>query len=277
MFLNMANIANIDGILLQAPVYLLVFARCFAMLMTLPLFSMQSTPRIAKVALAGYMAFFVFSSVNFDEYIQYLGVDGVASFYFILLLIGEALIGIIMGFFVTIIFSAFSSAGQFIAFQMGLGAASAYDSLSQVENPLMGQFFNLIAMLVFMQTNWFQRLFLGALQSSFKALTAFGLVYQRENIINFLLRGLTNLFGDALIIALPIMGTLMLITLCTGLLTKAAPQMNLLSEGFPIMILVSYYLIMILIPEMINFFGRSFNSGFAELQNLFTQISGGIK
>lgn len=268
---------NFNSILLQAPVFLLVFARCFALLMTLPLFSMRSTPRIAKVALAGYLAYFIFFNVDFTQYVQYLGPDGVASLYFLLLVAGEAIIGVIMGFFVTIIFSAFSSAGQFIAFQMGLGAASAYDSLSQVENPLMGQFFNLVAMLVFMQTNWFQKLFLGALQTSFKSLSAFGLVYARENIVTFMLKGLTNLFSDALIISLPIMGTLILITLCTGLLTKAAPQMNLLSEGFPIMILVSYYLIATFIPDMINFFGKAFNSGFADLQNLFISISGGIK
>lgn len=269
--------SGFGSIILQAPIFLLIFARCFAMLMTLPLFSMRSTPRIAKVALAGYLAYFIFFNVNFDEYRNYLGADGVASLYFVLLIAGEALIGVILGFYVTIIFSAFSSAGQFIAFQMGLGAASAYDSLSQVENPLMGQFFNLVAMLVFMQTHWFQRLFLGALQTSFKSLSAFGLVYARENIVTFMLKGLTNLFSDALIIALPIMGTLLLITMCTGLLTKAAPQMNLLSEGFPIMILVAFYLIATLIPDMINFFGKSFQSGFADLQNLFIHISGGIK
>ena len=64
-----------------------------------------------------------------------------------------------------------------------------------------------------MQTNWFQKLFLKAFSSSIDALNAFSLVYARENIVTFLLRGLTNLFSDALIIALPIMGTLMLITL----------------------------------------------------------------
>ena len=52
-------------------------------------------------------------------------------------------------FFVSMIFAAFSTAGQFFAFQMGFSAASAFDSLSQVENPLMGQYFNFIGILVF--------------------------------------------------------------------------------------------------------------------------------
>ena len=165
------------------------------------------------------------------------------SLIYILLIGGEALIGVIMGFYVQIIFAAFSSAGQFMAFQMGFSAASTYDALSQVENPLMGQFFNFIAMLVFMQTQWFQRLFLGGLSNSLRTFNIITLISNKQHFIQFMLKGLSKLFADALIISLPIMGTLLLITVCTGLLSKAAPQMNLLSEGFPIMILLSFFLI----------------------------------
>lgn len=267
----------IDKVLLQAPIFLLIFVRCLGMIRTLPLFSMRTVSLIAKVALAGYMAFFIFGTTDLSIYLTVLGDEGTTSMIYFLYLVGEGLIGIVFGFFVTLMFSAFSSAGQFVAFQMGFGAASAYDSLSQVENPLMGQFFNLMAMLVFMQTKWFQRLFLGVLSTSFQTINIFNMVEQRQTVINFILRGLTNLFADALVISLPVMGTLLLITVCTGLLTKAAPQMNLLSEGFPIMILVAFYVIFTFIPSLTDFFVRSFASGFADIQNLFIQLSGGIK
>lgn len=266
----------LDSILLKAPVYLLVFVRCFALIMTLPMFSMRAASRISKIALAGYMAFFIYGSINMSVYTPYINEDGTFSLIYILLLVGEGLIGIIMGFYISIIFAAFSTAGQFLAFQMGLSAASSYDSLSQVENPLMGQFFNLVAMLVFMQTQWFQRLFLKGLVTSFESLSALSIVTQNERFVRFLLRGLTGLFADALVIALPVMGTLFLISLCTGLLTKAAPQMNLLSEGFPVMILVSFTIIAFVMPSIIDFFVRAFNSGFSDLQSLFASISGGI-
>ena len=97
-----------------------------------------------------------------------------------------------------------------------------------------------------------------------------------DKIAMFMVKGLTSLFADALVIALPVMGTLFLITVCTGLLTKAAPQMNLLSEGFPIMILVAFTIIAIAMPSIIDFFVRSFGNGFRDLENLFTQISGGV-
>ena len=158
---------------------------------------------------------------------------------------------------------------------MGFSAASAYDALSLVENPLMGQYLNLIAMLVFMQTQWFQKLFLKGLAGSLTSLNVFELVSGRERLVSFLLKGLSNLFADALLIALPIMGTLLLITVCTGLLSKAAPQMNLLSEGFPIMILLAFLIIWLLFPLLCDFFIESFSTGIDELMQVISDIGGG--
>lgn len=265
----------LDSVILKAPVFLLIFVRCLALLLTLPLFSMRSASRIAKVALAGYLAFFIFGTADFTVYDPYITEDQVFSLSYILIVVGEALIGIIMGFFVTIIFASFSSAGQFLAFQMGLSAASSYDALSQVENPLMGQFFNLVAMLVFMQTQWFQKLFMTGLVSSFNSLNAINIAGATENLVRFMIKGLVSLFADALVISLPVMGTLFLITVCTGLLTKAAPQMNLLSEGFPIMILVAFTIIAFSMPNIIDFFERSFSSGISELLMFINSFGGG--
>ena len=259
----------LDEILSQAPVFLLIFARIFAMLLVLPMFSMRSASRVAKVALAGYMAFFIFGTCDLSYYLPYIAQDGSFSMEYFLILIGEVLIGIILGFFITMIFSAFSTAGQFLAFQMGFSAASSYDSLSQVENPLMGQFFNLIAMLVFMQTHWFQKLFLQGLVTSFSSLNAISIVQSTESIVKFVISGLSSLFVDALVISLPVMGSLFLISICTGLLTKAAPQMNLLSEGFPIMIMLAFVIIAFILPDMIDFFVRSVEKGFADLFDFF--------
>lgn len=266
----------LNEILSQAPVFLLIFARIFAMLLVLPMFSMRSASRVAKVALAGYMAFFIFGTCDLSYYLPYIAQDGSFSMEYFLILIGEVLIGIILGFFITMIFSAFSTAGQFLAFQMGFSAASSYDSLSQVENPLMGQFFNLIAMLVFMQTHWFQKLFLQGLVTSFSSLNAISIVQSTESIVKFVMSGLSSLFVDALVISLPVMGSLFLISICTGLLTKAAPQMNLLSEGFPIMIMLAFVIIAFILPDMIDFFVRSFEKGFADLFDFFKNISGGV-
>lgn len=262
----------LDSILLKAPYFLLVYARCFTMIITLPLFSMRSVPRVAKLALSFYMAFMMFSGVDFSVYESVVTENQAFSVQYLLLVLGEGLIGVIMGFFIQIIFAAFSTAGQLFAFQMGFSAASAYDALSQVENPLMGQYLNFIAMLVFLQNRWFQKIFISGLMGSFKALSAYSIATGTESVSRFMLKGLTNLFADALIIALPVMGTLLLVSIATGLLSKAAPQMNLLSEGFPVMILLAFFLILNMLPAMSDFFTRSFNQGLKDLTDLFAAL-----
>lgn len=266
-------------LLRNAPAFMLAAVRCFALLMTLPLFSMRNVPSAARVALAGFMAFAVLPQANFSSYSGYLNADAQFDVQFVLLLLGEGLLGIITGFYVSIIFAAFSASGQFFAFQMGFSASEVYDALSQVENPLMGQYLNLIAMLVFMQTQWLQRLFLGGLVASFKTLSAYSIVQDMSgggSVARFMARGLSVLFVDALVISLPIMATLMLITISTGILSKAAPQMNLLSEGFPVMMLTAFFILTVLMPDIIDAFIRTFGAGFAQIENLFKALGGSV-
>ena len=124
----------LDRILANSPVFLLIAVRCFGMIMTLPLFSIRNVSRIAKIAFTGYLAYLIFPHVNFSAYTPYIGSDGNFSIEYIMLLVGEGIIGILTGFYVTLIFAAFSSAGQFFAFQMGFSASEVYDALSQVES-----------------------------------------------------------------------------------------------------------------------------------------------
>ena len=269
----------INTIVQGAPIFLLVAVRCFAMLMTLPLFSMRNVPRVAKIALSGYMAFMVLpivygSSVQMKQYGFTQDVfSGSFSVEYIMLLLGEGLIGVIIGFYVSIIFAAFSSAGQFFSFQMGFSAAEAYDALSQVENPLMGQYLNLVAMLVFLQSHGFQKIFLSGILKSFETINAYSLVFCKENFVRFLVKGLSELFLDGLMIALPLVGTLFLISLTMGLLSKAAPQMNLLSEGLPITIIVAFLLLLFLLPVMTDLFEKSFDIAYKNISTLFNQVS----
>src|SRR5574344_1694024 len=217
------------------------------------------------------MAYLIIPFTNFSTvYGAYISPSGQFDLTYIALLTGEAMIGVIMGFYITIIFSAFSTAGQFFAFQMGLSASEVYDSLSQVENPLMGQYLNLIAMLIFLQNHWFQKLFLKGLVGSFHSMNVFTLLNAKEKIVRFLVGGLSQLFADALVISLPILGTLMLVTVCMAILSRAAPQMNLLSEGFSIMLLIAFFVITALMPQLCDFFERSFNSGITAMINLFS-------
>jgi flagellar biosynthetic protein FliR len=252
-------------------------ARALAMIETTPLLSSEANPQVARVALAGLAAFSAFPSA---QAIDTQGLE-LFSLSFLLLLIGEAIIGIIMGFFITMIFAAFTTAGQFFALPMGFSASETFDPLSQQENPLMGMYLNLIAMLVFLPwktpdggstLNGFRELFLGGFWRSVQSLNVTALVAGRESAVGMLLSGLSRLFLDALVISLPILGTLFLTSLASWLISKAAPQINMLTEGFPIAILTAFFLILYIMPIMVGVFGRVIDSGFEAIQNLYIDI-----
>ena len=258
----------IREILNTAPLFLLLAARALALIETAPLLSGESNPQIARIALAGFAAYAAFPST------QAINTQGLElfSFGFLLLLAGEAIIGIIMGFFITMIFTAFSTAGQFFSLHMGFSIVETMDPLSQTENPLMGQYLNLVAMIVFLSMNGFRELFLGGFWRSVQAINIASLAAGREAVISMFLSGLARLFLDAMVIALPILGTLFLTTLATGMISRAAPQINILSEGYPISVTVSFLLILAVLPFLVQAFGRVIDSGFEVLQNLYIEI-----
>jgi len=259
------NILN--EILAAAPAFFLIAARAFAMIQTAPLLNSDSIPQVAKLSLAGFVAYTSFNSALISSWV-------IAPFdiSFIFLVIGEALIGIIIGFFLALIFAAFVTAGQFFSLQMGFGASETFDPLSQIENPLLGQYLNLVAMLVFVTIDGFRELFLGGFHRSLQSINVMSIINGRENIVTLVLAGLSRLFMDAMVIALPILGTLFLISLSTGLISKAAPQINILSEGFPISIMVAWILILSALPFMTEIFGHVIGSSFEMLRTLYIQI-----
>ena len=257
----------LNEILEMAPAFLLIAVRALAMVETAPLLSSDSIPQIAKISLAGFAAYSAIPTVmSFGWGLSPLSTS------FIFLVIGEAIIGIIIGLFMNIVFAAFSTAGQFFSLQMGFGASETFDPLSQIENPLMGQYLNLVAMLIFVTINGFNTLFLTGFWRSLQSINIMSLVAGREYIVSMLLSGLSLLFMDAIIISMPILGTLFLTSLATGLISKAAPQINILSEGFPISITTAFVLIYATLPFMTEAFNRIIQSGFSSLQSLYIQI-----
>lgn len=260
-----------DGLVVNAQVLFLIFARVFALLQVAPLVSSSSFPQIARVSLSLLAAFVVFPTIEASG--GYPLGDSAGAY--VLLLVGEVLIGVLTGFFVSIVFTAFQSAGQFYSLQIGFGASQVFDPLSQVEIPLMGQFFNLIAMFVFVTTEGFQKLFFTGIYRSFQSLRAADVAAYRGDFLVLILGGLSRLFEQALIMSMPILGTLLLVSITMGLLGKAAPQMNLLMLGFPISLGVAYLMLFVALPFLMDAFDRIIGFAFDEIGMFMSRIGEG--
>jgi flagellar biosynthetic protein FliR len=240
--------------------FALIAVRVLAMMEVAPLLSGGGVPQVAKIGLAGFAAAIIFPSVKAAGYP--VPDDGFA---YAFLVIGEAMIGLIMGFFLSIVYSAFTTAGQFFSLQMGFSASETFDPLSEIELPIMGQFLNLIAMFVFVSTSGFQKLFLIGVEGSFKAMKAVDLVTRRNDLIQYLLQATGALFQQSLILSMPVLGTLFIVTVAMGLMSKAAPQMNFMSEGFAITLTVTYVILLTSLPFMMEAFSHLIEASFDDL------------
>jgi flagellar biosynthesis protein FliR len=280
----MVDNSVLQNILLFGPVFLLIAVRALAMIEVAPLLSSEAIPQVAKIALAGLVAFAVIPTAEIfmkaNSPSGFVTLPGgtlsdlrneVFNLRFFLLIIGEGIIGLILGFFMMIIFSAFSTAGQFFSLQMGFGASETFDPLSQIENPLMGQYLNIVSMLVFVTIGGFTMLF-ERFWLSVRSINIIYLIEGREPVVKMIVSGLSRLFMDAMIISLPILGTLFLTSLTTGLISKAAPQINILSEGFPISISVAFLLVLASLPYMVDAFIHVMEAGFETIQTLYIDI-----
>lgn len=248
-------------------VFLLIFVRVLGLVLIAPLISSTSIPRIARIGLAFFAAVAVLPWVLEAGYP--IPENGLA---YAALVVGEALLGLIMGFYLVIIYSAFLVAGQFFSLQMGFGASQVFDPMAQVQIPIMGQFLNIIAMFIFITIGGFQRIFLVGVIRSFQAARAVDLVTTKDYVLEMIIRSLGGLFEQALVIAFPILGTLILVSVSMGLLAKAAPQMNLLMFGFPVAIGVAFLMIFLALPFIVEAFGRIIDLSFIKILEMLSHM-----
>ncbi len=250
-------------------IFLLVLFRILAMYQVAPLISSSAVPVSARIGFSFFTAVAVFPWVR--------AMDWVIPVHFgeyFLLILGEALVGILLGFLLVVVFSAFQMAGQYFSLQMGFGASDVFDPLAQVEIPLVGQLLNLMAMFVFLSIGGFQKFVLVGVMRSFQAIRALDLVTHRQYFLSVLLRGLSGLFEQALTISFPFLGSLLLVSVAMGLMAKAAPQVNLLLLGFPVSIAVALVVLVLAMPFLVDAFARIIDGSFATLEGVFRALGG---
>lgn len=256
----------LNAIARNAPLFLLIFVRVFVLLRIAPITSSESIPGIARIAVAFFAAFAVYPAVVAAGYpVPDTGLG------FILLAVGEALIGIITAFFLQMIFATVQLAGQFFSLQMGFGASQVFDPLAQIEIPLVGQFFNMVAMMIFVISGGLQRIFLHGLLGSFQAMRAPDLAGAGQDLMPLIGGSLARLFEQSLVIAFPILGILFTLQITMGLFGKAAPQMNLLMLGFPLAIGVAFVVIILTMPFLVEGFEAIINSAFHQIDLMFAR------
>ena len=153
----------------------------------------------------------------------------------------ELLIGVSIGMVVQVAFEALVFAGQSISLTMGLGFATLVDPQRGAQVPVLGQLFMICGTLTYLAINGHLML-LAVLAQSFHTLPI-GAHLDQSFLLSLVLWG-AHVFETGLLIALPAVIALVIVNLALGVVTRAAPQLNLFGIGFTITLMCGFLVLL---------------------------------
>lgn len=252
-------------ILLLIESWLWPFFRIAGMLMTAPIIGTRTLPVTFRLALAVCISIVVAPSIPAFEYVAPFSPEGFMT------TIQQVMIGAGFGMVVRLVFMVLEVGGQVIAQQMGLGFAAMVDPTSGRQVPVVSQFYVILATLMFFSLNG-HLIMIQVVTDSFKTLPISADGYTREDAWGVVTWG-GWLLSSAVLIALPAITAMMIVNLSFGVMTRAAPQLNIFAVGFPIMMIMGMFILSMTLSNMQSHIVDLFEHAFLHARSL-ARISG---
>ncbi len=241
--------------------FLWPFVRVSALLLSAPVFGTRLVPVRIRIVIAMVLTWVILPLLPAAPVLDVLSVPA------LLLLAQQVLIGVAMGFALQLIFNALIVAGENMAMSMGLGFASMIDPQNGVNVPVLSQFFVIIATLIFLTLDGHLAV-ITLLVRSFELMPVQDAWLSREAYWSVASWASVMLVG-AVRIALPVVVSILIAYLALGVMTRAAPQLNVFSVGFPVILLFGFALLTLTMPSFLPAFTELFESGIELIDTLF--------
>jgi flagellar biosynthetic protein FliR len=167
-----------------------------------------------------------------------------------LITVQQLVTGAALGLLLRIAFGALELAGDAISHLMGLSFASMIDPVNGVATPVLSQLYGMLATLVFLSFNG-HLLWIEAVAESFRLLPVAAQGLAPQGLWALIGFG-SELFVWGVRMALPVIAALLVINVAFGVLTRAAPQLNLFSVGFPVTMVIGFILLVVSLPAVLH-------------------------
>lgn len=243
------------------------FVRILSFVATEPVLGNNAVSFRVKVALSLFLAVLIAPVLPAPPGVSPASAAG------LLILAQQVLIGAAMGFAARIVVSAAEMAGQLAGLQMGLGFAVFFDPQGGGQTPLMAQFFGLIAVLALLATNG-HYLMLTALRESFTVLPVSAEPLAPPGFLTLVHWG-GEIFRTGVMLSLPVVGAVLIANVAIGVLTRAAPQLNIFAVGFPITLAVGFLMLYLSMPIVVPLIEALGETGVATVIRVLQQLRPG--
>ncbi len=232
------------GLAIEPQIWALIFVmvRVGAAFVAAPVFGAVSLPLTVRVSLAGAIGILVLGSHSITPPPS---VFAVATF---LSIAAEALVGFAMGFILQAAFSAPLIASEVIGGAMGIGFANSIDPQNGRSSPALGQFFSIMLTLLFLSVDG-HLVLVDMLVKSYEALPP-GAAWLGADRLKAIAFFGAYAFLAGLLLALPVGFLLLCLNLVVGMMSRAAPALNLFAVGLPASLAVGVVALAIAFPAM---------------------------
>ena len=233
--------------------FLWPFVRILALVATAPVFGDMSVQTSVKIGLSAFITIIVAPTLGAMPQATVFSAAGVW------IMVNQFLIGAALGLTMQVVFTAVQATGEFVGLGMGLGFATFFDSQADGSSAVLSSYLNVFSMLVFLVLDGHLQM-ISALISTFQSAPISGDLLGAAGWRSFVNWGST-IFSAGLLLSLPVVAALLIANLALGILNRAAPQIGVFQIGFPLTMLVGMLLLQLMVPNMIPFFARLFDSG----------------
>ena len=226
--------------------FTLVLARVGTFVATMPLFGGRGLPRMVKMGLAFALVGVWLGQVKSSLELAAVSL-GAQPISYAIALGREMVLGAVLGFAFGLLLLPAQIAGAFVGQEMGLTLASITDPSGQNRSNVMGQVFELMAILMFFGLDM-HHVLIGVLDSTFVhwPIAGTGWPVPAGAVID----GLSVAHQWGLLLAAPVAACLFLTAIMLALLARAAPQLNLLTIGFALRVGVGLVATLLFMPEL---------------------------
>jgi flagellar biosynthesis protein FliR len=218
------------------------FARIGACFMVAPAFGATFVPPRVRLVIAGGVALVIAPLIPEPADIVPFSAAGM------IVTVQQVIIGIALGFCLQTVFDAVTLGGQLLSNSMGLSFAYNMDPQHGAQTPVLGQFYSLLVTMTFLALNGHLKL-IEVLVEGFRTLPVGATGLGDEGLWTVVHWGST-LFSGAMSIALPGVTALLIVNLAFGVMSRAAPQLNLFAVGLPVSLVFGLVIMWVGLPTV---------------------------
>ena len=229
----------------QYLIFLLASCRTAGVIFFNPIFGRNSVPNIMKVGLSLAIALFAVFELGTTQVINYTAIEFIGA------MLQGFIIGIVIGFIMTLFLSVFQLGGEVIDMQMGLSMASMYDPATRANISVTGNLLTSMYVLIFFISNAHLALFTVVIKS-FQVIPL-GIGQVSEQVGVFFIELMYYIFIYAVQLAIPIIVTEIIAEFAVGILMRLVPNINVFVINIQIKVFIGLIVIFTIIPVLANF------------------------